>query len=328
MKKSEIVKHFVLEGIVAKTVYRTINRIDNGISLKRKSGSGNNRKISDKIKEKIIEQNVNEVGKSYRSIGREHKIHHQSAKRILDEAECIRKKRKKAPKSNENQKIRQKKCLQKLKRTLLKPSNDCEVVMDDESYFTIDGSDTYGNDFYYAYHGLEVPEEVKYRFVSKFTPKVMVWLAISSKGISEPLIVKSKNAINSQIYIEECLNKRLIQFINKHHSNGNYIFWPDLASSHYSNATQSAYARLKIKVVPKTSNPPNVPQVRPIENFWSILKSKVYSNGWTADSTEKLVEKIKLELKKMPINICQRLMSGVKTKVRKAADKGVLSVIN
>jgi hypothetical protein len=238
------------------------------------------------------------------------------------------KREKKRQKVTKIRKFGKKKCLQKLRRTLLKPSNDCEVVMDDESYFTIDGSDTYGNDFYYTFHGLEVPEEVKYRFVSKFTPKVMVWLAISSKGISEPLIVKSKNAINSQIYIEECLNKRLIQFINKYHSNGNYIFWPDLASSHYSNATQAAYARLNIKVVPKSSNPPNVPQVRPIENFWSILKSKVYSNGWTADSTEELVEKIKLELKKMSINICQRLMSGVKTKVRKAADKGVLSVIN
>jgi transposase len=130
MKKNEIVRHFVLEGIASKTVYRSINRINNGISLIRKPGSGSNRKISDKIKEKIIEQNVNEVGQSYRSIGRKHKIHHQSAKRILDEAEVIRKKRKKAPKSNENQKIRQKKCLQKFRRTLLKPSNHSEVVMD------------------------------------------------------------------------------------------------------------------------------------------------------------------------------------------------------
>jgi hypothetical protein len=156
----------------------------------------------------------------------------------------------------------------------------------------------------------------------------MVWLAISSKGISRAFIVKSKNAINAEIYIKECLNKRLNKFIEKHHSDGKYIFWPDLASSHYANATQAEYVRLNIKVVPKTSNPPNVPQVRPIENFWAILKERVYKNGWTAKNIEELIRKIKLELKNMPITICQNLVSGLKTKVRKAADNGVLSVIN
>ncbi|CAF5166545.1 unnamed protein product, partial [Rotaria magnacalcarata] len=31
-----------------------------------------------------------------------------------------------------------------------------------------------------------------------------------------------------------------------------------------------------IKFVPKQDNPPNVPQARPIEDFWSILAGKVY----------------------------------------------------
>ncbi len=92
--------------------------------------------------------------------------------------------------------------------------------------------------------------------------------------------------------------------------------------------TQAEYSRLKIKVVPKELNPPNEPQVRPIENFWSILKRRVYLNGWTEESDKDLIIKIKKELKNMPTNVCQRLMSGLKTKVRKAADNGVLSVIN
>jgi hypothetical protein len=155
--------------------------------------------------------------------------------------------------------------------------------MDDESYFTVDGSNCYGNDSFHSYEGLEASEEVKYRFVSKFPAKVMVWIAISAKGISDPLIMKSGNAINAQTYIDECLSERLTKFLAKYHSNGNYIFWPDLASSHYAKATQAAYERLNIKVVPKSMNPPNVPQVCPIENFWSILKRKVYSNGYIAE---------------------------------------------
>jgi hypothetical protein len=103
--------------------------------------------------------------------------------------------------------------------------------MDDESYFTVDGSNCYGNDSFHSYEGLEAPEEVKYKFVSKFPAKVMVWIAISAKGISDPLIMKFGNAINAQTYIDECLSKRLTKFLAKYHSDGNYIFWPDLASS-------------------------------------------------------------------------------------------------
>ncbi len=77
MKKSEVVHHFKLEGISSATIYRILDKVDKGISLERKSGSGANRKICQKTKDIIIEQNVNEVGRSYQSIGRKHKIHHK-----------------------------------------------------------------------------------------------------------------------------------------------------------------------------------------------------------------------------------------------------------
>ena len=34
-------------------------------------------------------------------------------------------------------------------------------------------------------------------------------------------------AINQDIYLEECLVKRLKPFIDKYHSDGKYLFWPD-----------------------------------------------------------------------------------------------------
>ncbi len=88
------------------------------------------------------------------------------------------------------------------------------------------------------------------------------------------------------------------------------------------------WQRLNINVVPKDSNPPNVPQLRPIETFWANLKRKVYKNGWTASSTDELIKRIKKELKKIPVEDFQSLFRGLKTKIRKAADRGVLSVIN
>jgi hypothetical protein len=62
--------------------------------------------------------------------------------------------------------------------------------------------------------------------------------------------------------------------------------------------TQAEYTRLNIKTVSKNLDPPNVPQVRPLENFWAILKRKVYSDGWTAKSIEYLINKNKERVRK------------------------------
>jgi hypothetical protein len=147
--------------------------------------------------------------------------------------------------------------------------------MDDESYFTFIGSNCYGNDSYHSYDRLEAPENVKYKFTSKFPPKVMVWIAISAKGLSDPLIMKSGPNFT----------KQKISQIHRQISFGKYIFWSDLATSHCANLTQAEYSCLKIKLVPKNLNPPNVPQLRPIQKFWSILKRKVYFDGWEGMTT-------------------------------------------
>ena len=61
-----------------------------------------------------------------------------------------------------------------------------------------------------------------------------MWIAVYNHGMSEPLFRTSKVvAINTSIYINECLEKRPLPFIHKYHGNFNYLFWPDLANSHY-----------------------------------------------------------------------------------------------
>jgi transposase len=146
METKDIVRHFALEGYHRKTIYRIIDRLDSGQGVERKPGSGQYQSIDQKTKDKIIEFAVNEVGLSYRAIGRKFKINHKTVEKILGEAGVERKKRK-CPKSSEKQKQHQKKCLEKLRRGYLKPSNGVEVIMDDESYFTTDGSDTNYNNF-------------------------------------------------------------------------------------------------------------------------------------------------------------------------------------
>jgi transposase-like protein/transposase len=327
LKKVFTVNHFVLEGVPKRTIYNAFERVEIGKSLDRKSGTGLSNSVSKKIKEKIVQRCVNEVGLSYSQVSREYGISDKYVKKILREYEVYRKKRTIAPKSNEKQKLRQKKCLETLRRGIFKPSIDSEIIIDDESYFTFDGA-LHDNDYYHAYEGMQPLDDSQYKFVSKFPGKVMVWLAMSSKGISKPFVTKSGNAINANIYINECIKKRLVPFIDKYHKEDDIVFWPDLASSHYANATIETLNELKINFVPKKSNPPNVPQLRPIEKFWANLKRVVYKNGWKAENYDQLIKKIKLELSKMSVKTCQNHMRRVKTRIRLAADRGVLSVIN
>ena len=111
---------------------------------------------------------------------------------------------------------------------------------------------------------------------------------MSTRGISEPYIVKSGNAINQFIYRDECLSKRLLPFIKQFHSDDNYVFWPDLASSHYAEASLDFMIENSINHVDKFDNPANLPEARPIEDLWSILKGKVYENGWEAKSLHQI----------------------------------------
>lgn len=47
-----------------------------------------------------------------------------------------------------------------------------------------------------------------------------------------------------------------------------------------------------VNFVDKGINPPNVPQARPIENFWGWLVQKVYEGGWEAKTEQQLIRRI------------------------------------
>ncbi len=111
--------------------------------------------------------------------------------------------------------------------------------MDNEKYFTFYGDNMPGNDRYYTKDKNTCPDNVRFVEKEKFPKKLLMWIAISDEAISEPLFrFQNEVAIKSSIYVEECSKKRLLPFIHRHYPGFNYIFWPDLASSHYSRETQ------------------------------------------------------------------------------------------
>ena len=188
------------------------------------------------------------------------------------------------------------------------------------SHFTFGHCHIPGNGRFYTKNKEQTPSEVRYYEKKKIEPILLVWLAISEDGHSEPFFAPSKGNINGNIYQQECIKCCLIPFLQQHHADGDYIFWPDLASSHYAKDTIALFDEENIHFVPKKNNPPNVPQLRPIENFWGILKSKVYHGGWKVKTKNKLQLRIKKCLRECDWNVVQNTVSSIKTKLRKAAD--------
>ena len=144
-------------------------------------------------------------------------------------------------------------------RKLQKTYKNIFFILDDESYFTLSNSTLAGNNCYYSDDVKTTPDEIKHNLKSKYEEKVLIWIAFSSKGISKPFFVPSKQAINQDVYLDECIRLRLIPFIRKH---PNHIFRPDLASSHYAKKVINYSREQKVNFVEKVDNPANVPEAR------------------------------------------------------------------
>ena len=99
-------------------------------------------------------------------------------------------------------------------------------------------------------------------------------MAISQRVISESYSVPSGLAVNQHDSLGECIKKRLEPMIKEYYQDGNYVFWPDLASSYYASMIQNYMLDKNKGYVSKEVNPANVLKARPIEDFGRNLKTK------------------------------------------------------
>jgi len=138
-KKSDLVKKFIEFGAGRSTAYRYYNILSSGgdISPKERPKRVN---LTNRVKKRITNMCENRIFPGYRKIGRKLKCHHRTAKRLVQEAKLHVQHRKKVPKSNENQQKTQQKRMNRLRRAIGK----AWVVMDDETYFDLEGHPFFG----------------------------------------------------------------------------------------------------------------------------------------------------------------------------------------
>ena len=68
----------------------------------------------------------------------------------------------------------------------------------------------------------------------------------------------------------------------------------------------------------------SVPEARPIEDFWAILKREVYKGGWAAQSGEEFTERIKASRRKIKPELVQKLMGSTHKRLDQIRRYGLL----
>jgi hypothetical protein len=283
-------RHFMDEGVPKCSIYRILRNYDCKHTTERSFGSGRPAKIMTATRVKWLKKKmVTANHPSTRAVARTLNCSQQHvSKTIISKCLLHCYKKKKDPRYSEEQSMNVKKACRKLYHI----SQGMDFVVDDEKYFSLSGSGMPGNAHYYVdkINDSIEPDHVKSK--KKFEPKVMLRLAISSAGLSKPYLVPSGIAVNKEIYIRECLQRRLLPFIKSNHAEGTYIFWPDKASSHYAKDTQAFLKNENINFVPREVNPTDLSQCRPIDLFGQLAQA-VYKNGWIADNIDQLRNRIK-----------------------------------
>lgn len=218
----------------------------------------------------------------------------------------------KVPNRNEKQEKAVKTRVRLLYNRLVQQRDQC-ILMDDETYVYSDNAQARGNDVYYAKTRLGVAEKHKFKKLDKFPQKFLIWQGICSCGKKTDAFI-AKGTINADLYLQECLKKRVLPFIRKHRSP--VLFWPDLATAHYARKVQEWYREENIEFVEKSMNPPNCPELRPIERYWAIMKSKLSGESRFCRTAPAMLKYWNRHCSTITIADVQTLMRGVKSKVR------------
>jgi hypothetical protein len=320
-KKNRIARHYKDEQIPKSTIYSILERKAKNIPPERKARLTPPHCKMTKTNVKRLKTRVDHHDAvSQRGLAQFFKVSQPTICQTLKHKTTIRYyKKKKAPKRTEQQKAAARPKCTKL-ATIFRGK---KIIIDDESYFGLSNHELAENAGFYSSNLDETPKEVQLKRKEKFPPKLLTWVAFSDQGISKPYIVPSGQAINQDVYINKCLNRRLIPFINEHHQNDEIVFWPDLASSHYANKVQAFLRDQNIDFVPKIRNIANVPELRPIEDFWATIKRDVYANNWQAEDLNQLRNRIRYCFDKVDLDSIRRLAKGCFTRVDTARRRGI-----
>ena len=254
-----------------RTVQRTLKRYNETGNTRRKSGSGRKQGfVNKKIEKNVLAALKRNPNLSVRDLAKKFGTTKSTVHRIKSKHSIKSFKKTKAPNRNCKQETVAKSRARKL-YSRMTSKNYC-FILDDETYCKMDFKSLPGHHYYSGKDRKSISDEFKVIKTQKFAKKVLVWQAISSCG-KRSVPYFSTGSINGEIYLKECLQRRLLPFLRLH--NKPVLFWPDLATCHYARNVTDWLKRRQIEFIEKNENPPNCPHLRPIERYWSRMKQKL-----------------------------------------------------
>lgn len=296
------------------TVNRVINRYKESKTTERRSGCGRkpgvvNQLLASKVQRYVLKKpNATE-----REIAQKFNVSKTWVNKVLHLSGLKAYKIQKAANRSDQQAIRAKTRARKLYDVYIRGKARC-IILDDETYVVADFKQLPGRGFYRAAFRFGVLRKFKYQGLTKFPKKFMVWQAICSCGKKSSAYI-AKGNMKADTYISECLQKRLLPFVRSH--NTNPLFWPDLASIHYAKPTMEWYKANNIEIVPVQANPPNCPQLRPVEKYWAIIKQKLRKSQKVATNYLSFAKLWAAATKKVPDAVVKQLMNGLGGKIHR-----------
>ena len=199
-----------------------------------------------------------------------------------------------------------------------------QVVFSDESPFELYHPPNSKNDVIWS----QDKNEIEHVPVVKFSPKVMVWGAMSFAGLTELRVVPQGQSVNQEYYCTEILEGNLFPRMRKTLLMGSkfdvklvpdmseMIFQQDGARAHTALRTQ----RLLQERIPhfwsKEMWPPNSPDLNLIENLWSILGDKVDEEKDQPSTIQGLEKILKTAWKKISTETLQNLFFSMPGRIQ------------
>ena len=234
LTKSQIVNHFVSLGRARSTIYSVLNKLTVDRSTTEKKRNGRHSSWTPQKRQRLKRLTNNRCDVSQRKLASKFDTSLSTICRQLSKLNIKHWKREKTPKYTPKKAKKARVLSRKLRNTLY--SKKSLIIMDDEKYFRF--SSTYNNG-YYSTDKNNCPDSVRFLGEEKFPGMLLMWIAISERGISEPFFARTRSeTITSELYISECLEKRLLPFILNKHRGTSYLFWPDLARAHTQRKRQ------------------------------------------------------------------------------------------